>query len=265
MLDPRAVAADLETLRAQAPLVHNITNFVVMEPTANALLALGASPVMAHAVEEMEDITRIASALVLNIGTLSPHWIEAMHRAGSVAKARGIPVVLDPVGVGASRYRTETALALLDAASPSIVRGNASEILTLAGEEGGAKGVDSTAGSDAASGPARTLARRTGGAVSVSGATDLVTDGDTLLRILNDTPLMTRVTGMGCTASAITGAFAAVNPDPLRAAAHAMAVMAVAGERAAEGATGPGSFLPRFHDALHTLTGDDLVKRLRVG
>ncbi len=239
-----------------------------MEPTANALLALGASPVMAHAVDEMEDMVAIASALVLNIGTLSPPWIEAMELAGQAAVRKGIPTVLDPVGVGASAYRTRTAAALLDTARPAVVRGNASEILTLAGEAGGAKGVDSTAGADEAVQAAAALARgdadRRGPVVSVSGAQDLVTDGHRSVRILNDTPLMARVTGMGCTASAITGAFAAVNTDPFEAAAHAMAVMAVAGEVASERAGGPGTFLGHFHDALHHLAAEEIGDRLRT-
>jgi hydroxyethylthiazole kinase len=267
-MDPRSslldsLVRDLERVRSDAPLVHNITNFVVMEPTANALLALGASPVMAHAEEEMDDLAALASALVLNIGTLSPPWVAAMHRAGAEARRRGTPVVLDPVGAGASRYRTDVAMELLTRVGPSVVRGNASEILTLAGAEGGGKGVDATVAAEEAGAPADALAGALGTVVSVSGATDRITDGKRAVRILNDTPLMARVTGMGCTASALTGAFAAVNSDPFEAAVHAMAVMAVAGEVAREGAAGPGSLLPRFHDALHLLDADTLRARLR--
>lgn len=224
-----------------------------MEPSANALLALGASPVMAHAVEEVEEIVALASALVLNIGTLAPPWIEAMHRGGTAARHRKIPVILDPVGAGASSFRTRTALELLAEVRPTVVRGNASEILTLAGGMGGARGVDATAAVEDAAQGAQALARGRGTVVSVSGAEDLVTDGERLRRNPRGHPLMTRVTGMGCTASALTAAFAAVNPDPLEAATHAMVVMGVAGERAAAGGAGPGSFLPRFHDALHQM------------
>jgi hydroxyethylthiazole kinase len=261
-VDPAAVARDLEAVRSRAPLVHNITNFVVMEPTANALLALGASPVMAHALEEVADIAGIASALVLNIGTLSPAWIEAMILAGQTASRGGTPVVLDPVGAGASAYRTRSCMELIEAVSPSIIRGNASEILTLAGEQGGGRGVDSTARAEDAGAPAGVLARGTGSIISVSGALDLVTDGTRELRISSGTPLMARVTGMGCTASALTGALAAVNPDFLEAAAHAMAIMGVAGEMAAEIAKGPGSLVPAFHDALYRMDESDLRKRL---
>jgi hydroxyethylthiazole kinase len=269
MLSLDTLVRDLDAVRSSAPLVHNITNFVVMEPTANALLALGASPVMAHAREEMDEIVGIASALVLNIGTLSPHWIEAMEKAAAAALARGVPVVLDPVGAGASSYRTRTATDLLRKARPAVVRGNASEILTLAGQVGGAKGVDSTAGADEAVDAAMALARGEGDGpatvVSVSGASDLITDGTRSLRILNDTPLMARITGMGCTASALTGAFVAVNENRLEAAAHAMAIMAVAGEMAMERAAGPGTFLGHFHDALHTVDAKQLEARLRTG
>jgi len=262
-VDPAAVARDLEAVRARAPLVHNITNFVVMEPTANALLALGASPVMAHALEEVAELAGIASALVLNIGTLSPAWIEAMILAGQTASRRGIPVVLDPVGAGASAYRTRSCLKLIEAVKPSIIRGNASEILTLAGEQGGGRGVDSTARAEDAGAPAGVLARGAGAVISVSGALDLVTDGTREIRITSGSPLMGRVTGMGCTASALTGAVAAVNPDLLEAAAHAMAIMGVAGEMAADSAMGPGSLVPAFHDALFQMSEADL--RVRLG
>lgn len=267
-VNPDDVARDLDRVRSSSPVVHSITNYVVMEPTANALLALGASPVMAHAPEEMEDIVRIASALVLNIGTLSRPWIESMHRAGAAAGAKGIPVVLDPVGAGASSLRTRTAVALLEGVHPAIVRGNASEILTLAGEQGGTRGVDSSSSADEAEGPAGALARASEVVVSVSGATDMITDGARTLRIPTDTPLMGRITGMGCTASALTGALAAVNPDALEAAAHAMAIMGVAGrmawsERSASGREpGPGGFLPAFHDALYHMKGDDIERYL---
>jgi hydroxyethylthiazole kinase len=262
------VVRDLGRVRSTSPVVHNITNYVVMEPTANALLALGASPVMAHAPEEMEEIVGIASALVLNIGTLSGPWVESMRRAGAAAAAKGIPVVLDPVGAGASSLRTRTAVALLEGVHPAIVRGNPSEILTLAGEQGGTRGVDSSSSSEDAEAPAGALARASEVIVSVSGATDLITDGARTLRIATDTPIMSRVTGMGCTASALTGALAAVNPDALEAAAHAMAIMGVAGrmawtELSAGGRTpGPGGFLPAFHDALYRMTSDDIERHL---
>jgi hydroxyethylthiazole kinase len=258
------VAADLARVRSAAPLVHNITNFVVMNTTANALLAIGASPVMAHAIDEVEEMVGIASALVLNIGTLSSPWIDAMLRAGRAAAKRGVPIVLDPVGAGATKLRTETATRLLAEAPPTVVRGNASEVRALASAGGGTKGVDSTHGSEEALDAARLLAERHGCVVSVSGATDLVVSKAGVLRVKNGHPIMTRVTGMGCTASALTGAFVAGGASPLEAAAHAMVVLGVAGELAAERSRGPGSFQVEILDALHALSGEDLALRARV-
>lgn len=264
-LPPMEPWADLERIRARAPLVHNITNYVVMNTTANALLSAGASPVMAHAAEEIDEMVGIAQALVLNIGTLSEHWVESMSRAGRDARRRGIPVVLDPVGSGATRFRTSAALRLIDDAQPTVIRGNASEIRSLVLSEKGTRGVDSTRTSEESLDVALSLARQFRCVVSMSGATDLVVDGERVLRIHNGSPLMTRVTGLGCTASALTGAFLAVNPDPLQAAAHAMAVMGVAGEIAAGLSAGPGSLQVAFLDVLHSLGEPELRARMRAG
>jgi hydroxyethylthiazole kinase len=255
---------DIRRIRATAPLVHNITNYVVMNTTANALLALGASPVMAHAIEEVEEMAGYASALVLNIGTLSEGWIDAMLRAGKVAKERGIPVVFDPVGSGATRYRTETAHRIMHEVSPAIVRGNASEIASLAGVHAGGKGVDSTESAESVIELAQALATRWSCAVATSGATDVIVGAGKVVRLFNGHPLMTRVTGMGCTATAIAGAFAAVNPSPFEAAAHAMALMGVAGEIAEERAHGPGSLQVEFLDVLYRISEPDLQQRLQT-
>ena len=258
MIDAASAWADVALVRERSPLVHNITNFVVMNNTANALLAVGASPIMAHAPEELDELLAIASALVLNIGTLSAPWIESMRRAGRLARERGLPVVLDPVGAGASRLRTDTALGLMDEASPAVVRGNASEVMALAGEAGQTKGVDSTRDASEAGGPAASLANDRGCVAVASGATDVITDGERVVRITGGHALMPRVTGMGCTATALVGAFCAVNPDPLAAAAHAMAAMSAAGHKAAATAQGPGSMQIAFLDALYTLTREDM-------
>lgn len=255
---------DIERIRAEAPLIHNITNYVVMNTTANALLALGASPVMAHAPEEVEEMAGLARALVLNIGTLSAHWVEAMVKAGRAANAKGIPVILDPVGAGATRFRTETAERLLRAAPPAIVRGNASEIRALQYGERGTRGVDSARTSEEAVEAAQALSRQSGCAVSVSGAVDIIAGGGRIIRIANGHPMMTRITGLGCTASALAGAFAAVNGSPVLAAAHAMAVMGIAGEIAAEHSPGPGSFQVNFLDALYQLQESDICARLKM-
>lgn len=257
------VANDLARIRAEAPLVLNVTNYVVMNTTANALLALGASPVMAHAVEEVEDMVALARAVVLNIGTLSAPWIESMRRAGVAARRRGVPVVLDPVGCGATPFRTRTVAALMAEVRPTVVRGNASEIQAMLGSGPGAKGVDSRSTPDAVADDARRLAATAGCVVSVSGPVDLIVDGTRSARFANGDPLMTRVTGMGCTASAVTGAFLAVADDPFEAAAGAMAVMGVAGEMTAAAVRGPGSFQAHFLDTLHGLAAADLAARLR--
>ena len=253
----------IERIRAQAPVVHNITNYVVMNNTANALLALGASPVMAHAEEEMESMVGIASALVLNIGTLSPAWIRSMFKAGEQARKWGIPVILDPVGAGATAYRTETARELAQAASPAIIRGNASEIQALAGSAASTKGVDSTADSQDALAAARALHQSTCAVVCISGPTDYIVGGPGVLEIHNGHTMMTRVTGLGCTATALCGAFAAVTPDPFLAAAQTMATMGIAGEMAVERAAGPGTLQLHFLDILYGLTEADIRQRLR--
>lgn len=255
---------DIQRIRAKGPLVHNITNYVVMNNSANALLALGASPIMAHAIDEVDEVVAISDALVINIGTLSRAWIESMILAGQAARRKGIPVVLDPVGCGATSLRTATVRRLLDEVRPSIVRGNASEIRSIVIDERGAKGVDSAHGTDEALEAAEALARRHGCVVSVSGETDLVVDGKSVIRVRNGHPMMPRVTGLGCTASALTGAFAAVNPSALEAAANAMVVSGIAGEMASERSSGPGSFQVSFIDALYLMNEDEVGKRMRV-
>ena len=251
------------------PLVHSITNFVVMQVSANALLAAQASPLMAHAAEEMDDITICGSARVRNSGTLDPAWLERMELAGTLKMKKGKPVVLDPVGAGASGLRTRSALRLLDMVRPDILRGNASEIMALAAEIRSAdkvttKGVDSRNSSDEALDSAHELAERFGCTVSVSGVRDLITDGKTDLAVEGGSPLMPLVTGMGCSASAVTGAYAAACRNSLVAAAAAMAVMASAGEKAGARAAGPGSFLPAFLDELYLLNPEDAANRVHV-
>jgi hydroxyethylthiazole kinase len=264
MTNASSLWRDIQKIRVEAPLIHNITNYVVMNTTANALLAIGASPVMAHAIDEVEEMVGIARALVINIGTLSQPWIDSMMKAARAAKKRGIPIVLDPVGAGATRLRTETAHKLLVETPPTIVRGNASEIRALYHAEGATKGVDSTHGSEEALEASRELSKHYGCAVSVSGAVDVIVQGEMTIRVSNGHPLMPRVTGLGCTASALTGAFAAVNSSALIAAAHAMAVMGIAGEIAAEQSEGPGTLQLHFLDALHQLKESDIEQRLKL-
>ena len=263
-ITPESVWTDIENIRNTAPLTHNITNYVVMNSTANALLAIGASPVMAHAEPEVAQMAGIASALVINIGTLSDKWIAAMKTAMKTAAERGIPIVLDPVGVGATSFRTETAKALVETAAPTIIRGNASEIMALVDAAVETKGVDATASSDDAVETGKTLRDALGCVVCVTGATDYVIGDGNPVRISNGHAMMTRVTGLGCTATALCGAFAAVNEDPKVATAHAMAAMGIAGEMAAEKSTGPGSLQLNLYDSLYAITAEDVASRLRV-
>jgi hydroxyethylthiazole kinase len=256
--------ADIQRIRAEAPVVHNITNYVVMNTTANALLAIGASPVMAHAEEEVAEMTAMARALVINIGTLSTPWIAAMFKAGHAALRNGRPIILDPVGAGATNFRTDTARKLLAELSPAIVRGNASEIRALAYDEQSTRGVDSAHAAEEAAKAADALSTRHGSVVVASGAVDLISSGGSAARVFNGHPAMPKVTGMGCTASALAGAFAAVNPSARDAAVNAMAVMGIAGELAAEHSAGPGTFPGRFLDALYLLQEADIRGRLKV-
>jgi hydroxyethylthiazole kinase len=255
----------LWTMREQKPLVHQITNYVVMNETANATLALGALPVMAHAREEVEEMVRIASSLVLNIGTLSGHWIEAMLLAAGAATAREIPIVLDPVGAGATAYRTATAHRILDAAGVTVLRGNAGEIASLVGADAEVRGVESILTGIEPAELARTAARSLGVIASVTGPVDHVSDGERVLAVSNGDPLLATVTGTGCMSSAITGCFLAAKPDdPLAAAAEALAAFGVAAEDAAQGADGPGTFHARLYDALYGLDPGTLDERVRV-
>jgi hydroxyethylthiazole kinase len=255
--------ASLARVRAAAPLVQNITNYVVMNSTANALLALGASPAMVHAPEEVEEFVAISGALVVNPGTLSAPWISAMHLACAKARALGKPWVLDPVGAGATRLRTSTAVALM-AHAPSVLRCNASELLAVAGAGGSTKGVDSTDSADAAGQVARAFAKTHRCVAAVSGEVDYITDGNRVVRIANGHPLMPRVTGLGCTATALTGAFLAVEGDALVAASAALLCLGIAGELAAEKAAGPGTLQLHLLDALHTLDEATLRARARM-
>ena len=255
----------MRLVRERKPLVHQITNYVVMNETANATLALGALPVMAHAREEVSEMVRIAGALVLNIGTLSPHWVEAMLIAGRVANERGIPVVLDPVGAGATTYRTETAKRILDEIDVTVLRGNAGEIATLVGAHAEVRGVESIATGMEPAELARTAARSLGVVASVTGPVDYVSDGERVFAVANGDALLATVTGTGCMSSAITGCFLAAKPgEPLEAAAEALAAFGVAAEDAARGAEGPGTFHARLYDGLYALDPDTLDERVRI-
>jgi hydroxyethylthiazole kinase len=254
----------LRRLRERKPLVHQITNYVVMNETANATLALGALPVMAHACDEVEEMVGLAGALVLNIGTLSPHWVEAMLAAGRAANERDVPVVLDPVGAGATRYRTETARRILAEVEIAVLRGNAGEVATLVGVAAEVRGVESIgAGGDPAE-LARESARSLGVVAAVTGPVDHVSDGERVLAVANGHPLLAAITGTGCMASAVTGCFLAVADSPLDAAVEALVAFGVAGEDAARDAKGPGTFHVNLYDALAALDPETLGARAKV-
>jgi hydroxyethylthiazole kinase len=259
---PVSPGRTLRELRARKPLVHQITNYVVMNETANATLALGALPVMAHAPQEVEEMAAAAGALVLNIGTLSGDWVEAMLLAG---KAAAGPIVLDPVGAGATQYRTDTAKRLLDELDIAVVRGNAAEIATLAGRDAEIRGVESIGADDSAEELAKEAATALGCIAAVTGPTDYVSDGKRVIVVSNGHELLATVSGTGCMATAITGSFLAAKPDaPLEAAAEALVAFGVAGEDAARTAKGPGTFHAALYDALYSLDPETLDDRARV-
>jgi hydroxyethylthiazole kinase len=254
----------LRELRERKPLVHQITNYVVMNETANATLALGALPVMAHAREEVEEMVGLASALVLNIGTLSPHWVEAMLLAGRAANERGVPIVLDPVGAGATRYRTQTALKLLDELHISVLRGNAGEIAALLGKEAEVRGVESI---EVSSGAHELAEQAAGwvGAAAVTGPVDYICDGERMVAVSNGHPLLGKITGTGCMATTMIACFHALDStDPVGAAVQGLATFGVAAENAAEQARGPGSFHAALYDALAALDPEALDARVRL-
>ncbi len=257
-------AENLINVRTNKPLIHNITNFVVMNYTANVLLACGASPVMAHAENEVEEMVAHAGALVLNIGTLTDIWVAAMLKAGRRASELGTPIILDPVGSGATTLRTRTAKKILAETRVSIVRGNASEILSLADRDSVTKGVDTAHSVADAAAAAAQLARELGTTLAITGPVDLVTDGQRTLHIEGGHSLMPFVTGTGCAATALIGAFHAVDADPVSAAATGLAFFGIAGAIAGKTATGPGTFMINLLDVLYNLTPDEVQARCRI-
>lgn len=260
----KQVWKDIEKIREQKPLIHNITNYVVMNNTANALLALGASPVMAHAIEELDEMIRMAGALVLNIGTLDNQWISAMYEALNAAREYSTPIVLDPVGAGATKLRTKTVTHLMDKKRPDIVCGNGSEIIALAGNEHQTKGVDSISSSDDAVDAAGIIAKKYETTVIITGKTDHIVSEDRYMKIHNGVEMMGRITGMGCTSSALAGAFLGVNEFSFDAAVSTMVCLDVAGEIAAEKAAGPGSLQMHILDALYNLDEQSILDKIRI-
>lgn len=257
-------AENLQKIRSNKPLIHNITNYVVMNFTANVLLAMGSSPVMAHAEEEVEDMVGFAGALVLNIGTLTDDWVASMVKAGKKASSLATPIVFDPVGSGATPLRTRAARTIIRETSPSVIRGNSSEILSLKGSDSKTKGVDATHSVDEAAETASLLARELQTTLAITGPVDLITDGQRIVNVANGHPLMPLVTGTGCSATAVIGAFSAVDSDYVSAAATALAFFGLAGEIAGAKADGPGSFMVHLLDSLYTITPGQLTDGCRI-
>jgi hydroxyethylthiazole kinase len=267
-IEKRQVASSLTPLlgriRDQRPLIHHITNMVVMNDTANITLAIGAAPVMAHAIEEVEEMVGLAKALVLNIGTLTPEQIESMLRAGRRANDLGVPIVLDPVGAGATSLRTQSALRLLRELTIAVIRGNASEVGTLVGVAAETRGVDSISLSESREFVASLAAREFGCSAAITGARDVISDGNRLAYVDNGHPLLAAITGSGCMATSLIAAFLAVEPDAWLATIAALSAMGLAGEIAAPKAGGPGTFRSHLLDAVASLDEETFARGQKV-
>ena len=251
-------------VREKRPLVHHITNYVTVNDCANITISVGAAPVMADAPEEVCEMVTFADALVLNIGTPNRGQIEAMILAGGMANDRRIPIILDPVGAGATRFRTDSALRLLDELKITILKGNAGEIGILAGAEAHVRGVDSHGMTGDPLRIAQHFAKESGVTVVISGAIDIVTDGKRILLVENGHPMLGSISGTGCMAASVTGAFASVADDPVIASAAALAAFGIAGEKAAAGARGPYSFKTALFDEMAALKPEDLTSGARI-
>jgi hydroxyethylthiazole kinase len=254
----------LSRVREKKPLIHHITNYVVMNSTANVTLAIGASPIMAHSHKEMEEMAGFAGALNLNIGTLDDYWIESMLIAGKAAGKRGIPIILDPVGAGATKLRTEAVQKILAEVPVTVIRGNASEIMAVAGDAFKIKGVDSMETVEAAREGAKRFAADIKKVIAITGKIDFITDGVRSFECLNGHPMFSNVTGTGCAATTAISCFNAVEKDPLIATACALGYFGLAGEIAASKSTGPGSFQAALYDALFNITEKNLEKGLKI-
>jgi hydroxyethylthiazole kinase len=256
----------LREIRTRHPLIHHITNFVVMNSTANVTLAIGASPIMAHAHEEMETMASFSGALNLNIGTLTPYWIDAMLIAGKIAGKRGVPIVLDPVGSGATPLRTEAVKKILAEVPVTVIRGNASEIMSLFAPDEDIKirGVDSLETVDAVREGAHHLAGKLKKVIAITGKIDFITNGEQAIEVHNGHPMFGLVTGTGCAATTAISCFCAVEPDPLTATAAALGYYGLAGEEAARISNGPGSFQVALYDALYNLSEETMLEKLKI-
>ncbi|GMH39913.1 hypothetical protein BSKO_07817 [Bryopsis sp. KO-2023] len=253
-------------VRQTSPLIQCITNYVSMDIMANVLLAAGCSPAMVHSTEEVDEFLAIASGLLINIGTLDPDWVASMKKAAETASKLGKPWVLDPVGAGATTFRTKACVELLKL-KPTVIRSNASEIMAVAGAAGKTKGVDSVATSDEALDLGQQLAKDVGCIVAISGAEDLVTDGETVVRVANGVPMLQKVTATGCSVTALIAAFVSTSPEnPLLSTAHALSIFGLAGELALKNAKiqGPGSLRTGLMDHLHLMGETEVLEGAKI-
>ena len=254
----------LEAIRTERPMVHHITNYVTVNDCANITMCIGAAPVIAHSADEVSEMVSMAGALVLNIGTLDAAQIEAMLIAGKRANELGIPVVLDPVGAGATRLRTSSARKLISDLKLALIKGNAGEVATLAGEEASVRGVDSMSVKKDILGIVSKFAAKLGTTVAITGKTDIVSDGKSTLLVDNGHPLMSSFSGSGCMVASLCGAFAAVSGDRLKSTVAALAAFGISGENAAKKAKGPYSFRAALFDAVAALTPAELARKAKV-
>ena len=256
------VPALMEEVRKKRPLVHHITNYVTVNDCANITICAGGAPVMTDGVKDVEEMVRMASAFVINIGTLNERTVESMVIAGKAANAAGVPVILDPVGAGATKYRTETAERILREVKVDVIKGNAGEISILAGLGGEVRGVDSGSGSNIDA--VRVLAQRTGCVVGMTGPKDYVSDGKVTYELSNGSDLLGCVSGTGCMVSSVTGCYVGANGATAESVAAAISVFSIAGEIAAEGCNGPGTFKSALLDALFNMKAEDIEKRIKT-
>jgi hydroxyethylthiazole kinase len=257
-------SAMLESIHQKRPLVHHITNYVTVNDCANITLCIGASPVMSHAWEEVEEMVSHAGALVLNIGTLDTYQEKSMLLAGHAANSQDIPVIVDPVGTGATRYRTEFMSRLIRDLQISVIKGNAGEVGILAGADARVRGVDAGDVHGDLITIAQDFALETGITIAISGAADIVSDGNKVIIVENGHSMMGRISGTGCMASSVIGAFAAVHRDMAEASATSLAAFGIAGERAAAVCSAPGSYKTALFDHLAFLTPEELARDAKI-
>ena len=256
---------NLTQIREQKPLIHHLTNYVTMDFIANGVLALGASPIMSHGAEELDEMVKIASCVVINIGTLDEHWLPRFKKALSLAKELKKPVILDPVGAGATSYRTQTALDLLSQGGISIIKGNASEIMALAGEQARTKGVDSQNKVQEAVSAAKLLTEKFHVCVVVTGKDDVICAMDRHREVGYGSPFMSKVTGMGCLLASVIGSFHAIEKDAFKAASQAVMLFKMVGTLAEkkDKVEGPASFKVEFIDLLHNIDADKIKQNFK--